>query len=214
MNNRIIRNIGVHYGYLTDKVPQEVLDELKPPIDKLKNNFNLGNSWNQYLIGEIEHEYQIDPTPLFKQYIRSLSEELDSEIRYIKNNYDISKTIELSFSELWVNFQKKHEYNPVHYHAGLFSFVIWYQIPYIFEDEWKYSSKPNNNDCNHGQFEFVLANPYSNRTNTHCIKLNMDKKQEGSIAIFPSSLNHIVYPFYSSDDYRITVAGNVHIKTT
>ena len=49
MNNRIIRNIGVHYGYLTDKVPQEVLDELKPPIDKLKNNFNLGNSWNRVM---------------------------------------------------------------------------------------------------------------------------------------------------------------------
>jgi hypothetical protein len=213
MNNRKISSLGINYGFLTDKVPQEVLDELKLPIDKLKSNFNLGNRYNDKLIGEVEHEYQINSSPLLKQYIRVISEELDNEIHYVKNNYDTSKNIELSFSELWVNFQKKHEYNPVHYHAGLFSFVIWYQIPYIFEDEWKYSSKQGK-DCNHGQFEFVIANPYNNKSNAHCIKLNMDKKLEGYIAIFPSSLNHVVYPFYSSDDYRITVAGNVHIKTS
>ena len=26
--------------------------------------------------------------------------------------------------------------------------------------------------------------------------------------LFRAHLNHIVYPFYSSDDYRITISGN------
>ena len=30
--------------------------------------------------------------------------------------------------------------------------------------------------------------------------------------MFPAGLNPVVYPFYTSDDYRITISGNVHGK--
>ena len=40
--------------------------------------------------------------------------------------------------------------------------------------------------------------------------LDVDKSKEGYFVIFPSNLNHQVFPFYSSDDYRITVAGNIN----
>ena len=36
---------------------------------------------------------------------------------------------------MWVNFQRKYEFNPLHKHSGLLSFVIWMKIPYNFEDE-------------------------------------------------------------------------------
>jgi hypothetical protein len=32
------------------------------------------------------------------------------------------------------------------------------------------------------------------------------------MAMFPSSLNHEVYPFYTSDDFRITIAGNIMLE--
>ena len=32
---------------------------------------------------------------------------------------------------------------------------------------------------------------------------------EGTILLFPSDINHIVYPHYSTEDYRISVAGDI-----
>jgi hypothetical protein len=42
--------------------------------------------------------------------------------------------------DAWVNFQEKYEYNPIHLHDGVFSYVIWYQIPFYKEDEIKYGA--------------------------------------------------------------------------
>jgi len=37
----------------------------------------------------------------------------------------------------------------------------------------------------------------------------VDRKYEGVICIFPSTVNHMVYPFKTSDDFRISVSGNI-----
>ena len=37
----------------------------------------------------------------------------------------------------WVNYMKKTEFNPLHRHGGLFSFVIFIQIPYDLSEEDK-----------------------------------------------------------------------------
>ena len=39
----------------------------------------------------------------------------------------------------------------------------------------------------------------------------VDKTYEGTIVMFPSEMLHAVYPFYTSDDYRISVSGNLRI---
>ena len=40
------------------------------------------------------------------------------------------------------------------------------------------------------------------------IVFNVDKSFEGKILMFPSYMQHQVFPFYTSDDYRITISGN------
>jgi hypothetical protein len=40
----------------------------------------------------------------------------------------------------------------------------------------------------------------------------VDNTWEGKMALFPADLNHIVYPFYTSEDYRISISGNVGFK--
>ena len=42
--------------------------------------------------------------------------------------------------------------------------------------------------------------------------IHADKSYEGKICLFPSKLRHSVSPFFSSDDYRISVSGNVMIE--
>ena len=113
----------------------------------------------------------------------------------------------------WRNIeQKKYEYNPIHQHDGVFTFVIWYQIPFYKEDEVKYGpGKEPNLEFNHnGEFEFVYHN--GKEKGIVFEHLNVDKNMEGYMAIFPSDLHHIVYPFYTSDDYRITLSGNIKLQ--
>ena len=43
--------------------------------------------------------------------------------------------------------------------------------------------------------------------------LSVDKSFENKMIIFPAELHHLVYPFYTSDDYRITVSGNIKLRT-
>ena len=40
------------------------------------------------------------------------------------------------------------------------------------------------------------------------VTLNVDKSFAGKILMFPSYILHEVFPFYTSDDYRITISGN------
>ena len=196
-------SLGYNYGYYIDKAPPNVLEELGQQIGELQSDFDKGKKINNGLAGEIEHEYLIKSQFQTKQYIKNLAQQFENESQYMSLNYNPIPT--LKFDDLWVNFQKKHEYNPIHQHDGVYSFVIWYQIPFTFENEAKYSYKTNRNSL-HG--EFIFLNPISpNEIVT--TPLGIDKSKEGYVAIFPSSLNHLVYPFYSSDEYRITVAGNV-----
>ena len=45
---------------------------------------------------------------------------------------------------------------------------------------------------------------------THCV--DVDKSFEGKMLMFNSIQSHMVYPFYTSDDYRITISGNLKFK--
>lgn len=201
--------LGQNYGYLINKAPQNVLEELGQQINELKSNFNKGLKHNKYLAGEIEHEYLLHSQPQTKQYIKELAQQFENESQYISANYDHIPTLE--FQYLWVNFQKKYEYNPIHRHGGVHSFVIWYQVPYTLEDERnQFGYKPDPTQTNHGQFHFIHSPMEEIEIEVH--PLYIDKSKEGYVAIFPSSLNHIVYPFYSSDEYRITVSGNVSTR--
>ena len=193
-----------NYGFYIDKVPENVLKELGKEIDKLQSNFSQGEKYNHKLAGEIKYEYIIPLQPQTERYIQELSQRFENESQYMHSNFN--PVPNLKFDNLWVNFQKKHEYNPLHQHSGVYSFVIWYQVPYLFENErnqFGYGKEPMS--INHGQFHFIYAHQNSLSINP----LDIDKTKEGYITIFPSNLPHLVHPFYSSDEYRITVAGNI-----
>ena len=47
---------------------------------------------------------------------------------------------------------------------------------------------------------------------THLI--DVDKSFEGKMLMFPAKMNHMVYPFFTSNDYRVTVSGNINLDVT
>ena len=110
---------------------------------------------------------------------------------------------------LWVNYQKAGEYQPIHNHSGLYSFVIWLKEAVEHDDQIdmpnsKGASKPFNNSF---IFNFIDT---LGEVKTH--KYPLGKKWENTILFFPATLHHTVFPFFESDETRISVSGNVALR--
>tara|TARA_B100000035_G_scaffold124695_1_gene106165 strand:- start:986 stop:1627 length:642 start_codon:yes stop_codon:yes gene_type:complete len=180
----------------------DILQKLKSNIMKDWQSFKPANNT---LAGQIKDEYAL-PDNLKKDVDRLVSQfiphyDLEGYLSDLKYFGDVFWKFKLD--NAWVNFQKKHEYNPVHRHTGILSFVIWLQIPYTMEDELQHSSYKD--DCVNGCFQFITANTRGNfRTN----QITTDKSWENKMILFPADMLHCVYPFYTSDDYRISISGN------
>ena len=106
----------------------------------------------------------------------------------------------------WVNYQRQTEFNPLHDHSGVYSFVIWLKIPIEHEEQ----NKDNTSNMKlRSSFQFSYTDILGRIRQTN---YNLDKSWEGTMLFFPSKLHHQVYPFYNCDDYRITVSGNILCK--
>jgi len=187
------------------KIPDELFNKLKKIIkDKKKEH-------QQELAGNIEEEYNLfQYTDVLEDFlINSIIS--DEKLVYSMNRQYTCNTESrpLKLTELWVNYMKKHEFNPIHYHSGVFSFIIFIKIPYTIEEQRKISpgKKSNNNLAGFLQFSFINSLGFIEQHN-----IPADKTWEQKILIFPSSLFHSVYPFYNTDKYRITVSGNLKFK--
>ena len=123
---------------------------------------------------------------------------------YLKTFRSLSHSVPIEAYEPWFNIQEKYEFIPSHSHDGIASYVIWVNIPYDIKEELSV-----------GEHASTFAFTYSTITGGAGNKtLPVDKSYEGKIIMFPSALPHIVYPFYTSDDCRISISGNIRFNTS
>lgn len=201
-------NLGIqtsvsHYCYLwqfTDEQLKPVWDE----VNKIRNNFELATEVNDTLAGQILREYALDDS---RDHVTQLVLPLAQQYEMMTHH---AGTTELKMQNLWVNFQKKHEFNPVHTHSGVYSFVIWLDIPFTNEEERLASPGAKSNSSVAGNFYFMNLNQNS-PGGLATTPLPVDKSWNNRIAIFPAYMNHGVHPFYTSDEYRVTIAGNLEL---
>lgn len=200
-----------NYGYIQHRFTDAELSPLLKEINEIQKNFNSAEPVNQLLVGNIRKEYNITKS---KSYLEKI---LFPFIDKYEKNYNYFKSIEVLTNNLpfildtvWVNFQSKYEFNPMHNHSGVMSFVIWIKIPYSRESELRvapgYASSRN---CS-GSFEFQFTNVLGQIGGQ---LIDLDHSYENTMIMFPSKLNHSVYPFFSSDEYRISVSGNFYLKS-
>ena len=201
-------------GFLTCTIPDCVREELEETIKKVQNNSKEYEDVRHTLVGHLEQEYEIPITPNIKYLVETLSVEYDklfndgnlsqeiSSQYYCNDNEKIKFEYELK--NLWVNFAKKSDFNPIHNHSSSFSFVIWVKIPYDLNEELsRYSASYPLTSL--FTFTYITSlGKISKKT------LPIDKTWEWKMAFFPASLNHSVNPFYTSDEYRISISGNVY----
>ena len=194
--------------YVLADVPKEILEILDNVIDE-KGLSPL----NQDLAGNIKHEYAIPKgkaavSPMLMQMIIKHQEKYPNFFKKAHSTINY-KACEIELFNLWVNFQKKYEFKPMHVHDGLYSFVIWHKVPYTMKDEKERLASMMDNDFRAGMFAFFFSDPSGKITQE---ALPVDKNWEGKVALFPANLNHCVYPFYTSDEYRISISGNLGFK--
>jgi hypothetical protein len=210
-------------GYLSCKLPSDVFSTIQEEVyDILKTNFSGATAFNNYLAGSIQHEYglyrSVDVLNKFMKKVVPEYWQFVNEHDKCNIPLNITKKNGDGLPSLWVNYQKKYEYNPLHDHSGILSFVVFVKIPYTLTDEERLPSIANsNNKDSIPHFSFV----YPSHPNTHSDprykpvaehNINVDKSYEGTLILFPSWLQHCVTPFYTSNEYRITVAGNLYLE--
>ena len=97
----------------------------------------------------------------------------------------------------------------MHNHAGIFSFVLWNNIPYKYVDEISQKFLVGCSRPEPASFKFTYPGPLGEFQSYHyCHEDDMNKK----LLFFPSRLNHSVNPFYSTDEVRVSVSGNLDFK--
>jgi hypothetical protein len=206
----IEKNDFPNFGYLTADFPKDVLVTLSKRIDKLIKDPSHAIDYSNRLVANIKHSYDIsDCKNLIEPCIIELVKEYDNAYPgYTRSRDCVSTPTPIGIHDVWVNFQRPGEVNPNHSHPGIFSFVIWMYVPYLLEDQQQdLPGAPIN-----GLFEFT----YTQATGViNHVALPSDKSWQGKCCLFPSPMQHCVYPFNSDNpkDLRITVAGNVRFLT-
>ena len=203
-------NVGVTEG----KIPLEIYQALNKEImdiHRASETRSLDKNgivqMNRALAGQITKEYQITKSrQLLDPFLEEMGREFQKGWNYYpkENPNDNNLTVE----SVWVNMQKKLEVNPLHNHEGTLSFVAWLYLPFKLEDERNMPNCKNSRTVQTAStFQFVYTTTLGNIVNC---PIFVESGWETKIIMFPSQLLHIVYPFQTSDEYRISIAGNLH----
>jgi len=195
-------------GWVEQKLSPDAMSFLWHIID------NHGSSYKDKLAGNINSSYGLtDENDWFfnNVLINTINFYID-EFQPKNFMYVVPSRQELRYclSDFWVNFQKQTEFNPMHSHSGIYSFVIWMKIPTKFGEQKKLHIASDVNSNSISNFEMR----YTDILGRNLSKIyTMDPSKEGTMLFFPSLLNHSVYPFYDCDEDRISISGNIMVES-
>ena len=194
-------------GWIEKKLSDKEMDYLWRCIDNRKE------SKKSILAGQIhESNALVDKSDWF--YTNTLSplcKLYREEFQNIGENVPVNQIHPYYLRSFWVNYQKQTEFNPIHNHTGVYSFVVWMKIPTKHDEQNKnpISLKANTKAISTFQFSHLDiiggSRPYT---------YEMNPEVEGTILFFPSQLPHQVYPFYDCKEDRISISGNICLNTT
>ena len=200
-------NIALYQTKLTDDVMNYLWDCIKQAE---KDNVDNSNDYSHRLAGNISGSLGLtDKDNWFRDKIVGplTNKIIKEDPRNYEPPVDIDKSIKGKLKpslklNWWVNYQYQTEFNPMHMHDGITSFVIWMKIPTRHEEQHNlpFHSKAASD------FQFTYCNILG-----HTVEypIYMGPEREGLMMLFPSTLHHQVYPFYNTDEPRISIAGNL-----
>jgi len=210
-----------NYGIVEIDLSENNIDYLWKISNKAKNK---KISYKNQLVGNISNSYSVEDEnnyfynevlePVLKIYGEFHNENHPiAHFPYASDCFvDTTKNFKFKLDFFWVNYQNKHEFNPIHNHGGVYSFVIWLKIPYDYEDQCKLPQFKETKKCDlkPGCFQFSYYDILGiAREKTYSLN---KEEHEGKMIIFPSLLRHEVFPFYDIDEQRVSMSGNISLS--
>ena len=161
------------------------------------------DDYREALAGRIEKEVKInlEKNSWVRKYLNNyVLAWIDGYRQY---GYDVRhKHFAFTIQNMWMNFMKKGEYNPVHIHESChLSYVIFVKIPKKLTDtSITYRNKTKGTKG--------FTNFYFGENSWDVISTRTIVPKENSLLLFPAQLRHSVDAYDVSVE-RITAAGNI-----
>ena len=193
-----------NYGYHLCDTPPEVLSLLHKTVDDVINSTERVDA--AYGLAGLPEAYKLSiEDEIFYEFLNEKIADYDRYFNYLNNLANTIRSPHLTVDGLWVNFQKKAEFNPIHFHnPSILSFVFWLKVPYAHADEVANYCPSRCEEVGCFNFHFL-----STLGELKKFTFPVDETWEGKFILFPGALNHSINPFYTSDGIRISVAGNI-----
>ena len=209
MSNKEIKVIPPpNLGWLEYKLNQQEMDYLWRCIETNKKR-----SFKNNLAGNISKSYSLMDRGdwFYTNTVKPLIKKYDEEFGNLGADVPVRSRHPFHLDGWWVNYQKQNEFNPIHNHNGVYSFVVWMKIPYDCEKQNKKDIARNSNTPQIGKFQFSYRNILGQGMSQ---SYDLSPHDEGTMLFFPSTLDHQVYPFYDCDEDRISVSGNISMDVS
>tara|TARA_R100000315_G_C5191568_1_gene111776 strand:- start:50 stop:766 length:717 start_codon:yes stop_codon:yes gene_type:complete len=203
---------------LQHNLPEQVVTTLNDYLDTLKQN-KLRESAADYLVGQIhqgeqlkmDHE-DVSLTPFVRiveslaaAYLRHFVEQTKSPLRPKK----------ISMDKLWSVHSYQGDYNPIHDHLTAaqmgISFTTWTMVPeQIMERDDQRVDLYESSGAIDGFINFTYGlNQTADPERLRPSQSRYIMPVPGKLLLFPSWMQHTVYPFFGEGERR-TVAGNLN----
>ena len=197
-------------GWLEKKLSEKEMDYVWKCIDNRKKE-----SYKSHLAGNITESNELSDKSdwFFINTLKPLCIVYGEKFGNLGDSFPSTVKHPYYLKSWWVNYQKQYEFNPIHDHGGIYSFVIWMKIPTRYSEQVKNHISNNSNEKSKvvSNFSFLYTDILGK---IRGISYNMNPEIESTLLFFPSKLHHQVYPFYSCDEDRISVSGNISLNTT
>ena len=185
-----------NYAVLDVTLDKNVLDHLHHLVEKYAPD----DAKQQWMLIDDDNRFQKEVlNPIIQEYVTDYGFPEKLKTTHIHD---------LTFQKFWANYTGKGEYQALHNHDAIWSFVIWLKLPAVANDEQsvKEAMHPDAGD-------FILT--YSDIIGrTRKVNWKLEKQyNEGHMLLFPSDLYHAVYPHFQTDEKRLSLAGDIVINS-
>ena len=195
------------------EIQGQIIRPFSPTIGKYKISDNIINILNDHIEEILQDENKIEKlyhgkelAGEIKYEIKLTKEFLDKHMYELLKNYvfnyiksSLKKEIKkFDLKSSWAVCQFESDYNPIHWHDGHISGVMYTKMPSDMGTSYKEENKNGRIAFIHGSTQFLVSSVYD------------VKPEVGDLFIFPSYMMHTVYPFFS-DQERRSISFNAFI---
>ena len=147
-------------------------------IKKMMRHVHQANSLEEKLSKESDEYFKTLKDTLYKFVFNFVKSTLQKEIK----KFDLKSS--------WAVCQFESDYNPIHWHDGHLSGVMYTKMPKDLGSSYKDQNKNGKIAFIHGSTQLLVSSVYD------------IKPEVGDLFIFPSYMMHTVYPFFSDEERR------------